>query len=175
VLDPLSPTVAGALGRDASSRTLSNLRAASGTELSEVPRTATFALSPSLSEVRAASNEPDLTIEQGQVAVAAALANGETIVLTLQQLDQLAQVAGSNGLTADITNLIDSESTRQSRLNLNVQAQNLLDAVDQLVANSFVEGVSFIASSPSEVTVQSSLLGGRVTVLSQPLDVQGLG
>ncbi len=120
-------------------------------------------------EVRAALNRADT-----RTALDTAVAAGTGILSALKDLRTGFRVAGSS-IVNPSANLLDGNGSRVSALNIQVQADILLNAIDKLVKSAEISGANLISSSGVPVRLQTTAFGGGLNVQPQPFDRAGLG
>lgn len=122
---------------------------------------------------RSSRASADVSIDRAKQMLSASLTAAHQI---LDALDTAASLVN----TAAFTSLTDSESaiapggTRLSGVTIEAAASRLVNAIDDLVESVGQNGLNLISSSSRPVKVQTTELGGRLTVTPQALDSFGL-
>lgn len=120
-------------------------------------------------ETRVALNRAD-----SRAALNLSVTAGTGIVSALYDLRDGFELAASS-LTNPNVNLLDGDGSRVSVLNIQAQADILLNAIDRLVEAAEVGGANLISSSGRPTHLQTTAFGGGANILPQPLDSAGLG
>jgi len=120
-------------------------------------------------EVRAVLGRAD-----SRTALQLAVTAGNGIVGALKDLRSGFELAASS-LVNPSANLLDGNGSRVSVLNIQAQADILLNAIDSLVENAEVSGANLISSRSATVRLQTTAFGGAVDLQPQALDSAGLG
>lgn len=115
----------------------------------------------------------DVSIDRAKQMLGNALTAAHQILDALDTAAGLVNSAAFTSLTDNETNLT-SGGTRLSGVTIEAAASRLIDAIDKLVASVDQNGLNLISSSSRPIKVQTTELGGRLTITPQPLDSQGL-
>ena len=107
------------------------------------------------------------------VSIGVAIGNG--VVAGLKDLRAAVQLAGHGSLVSTNTNLLNPEGSRVSIINIQAQANILLDKIDGLIAGASVNGANIVSSDGAAIRLQTSRFGGGIDIQAQPLDRAGLG
>ncbi|MBR9972877.1 hypothetical protein [Magnetospirillum sulfuroxidans] len=113
------------------------------------------------------SSSRNFTLAEGRLAAQAAVSGAGTILDSLYALRGKLDVA--DGLS------IPSQRTDATRFSVQSDIGRLIAGIDQTVAQSAVGGLNLISDPSSTVRIQTSTLGGVVTIATQPLDSESLG
>ena len=115
-----------------------------------------------------------LNREQSQQLLSIAVVSATGVVEGLKQLQEAVRLAEFSSLTNVSADIYLDGNSRLSNLNLQVQANRLVERIDSLVAASAVGGANLLSSSTLPVRLQTTQFGGSVDSGALPLDSQGL-
>ena len=116
-----------------------------------------------------------LSVADARIALATALVAGRGIASALSQLEGAIGIAAASSLVQTLAGVTVDGDTRVSRLNIQALAGRVSEAIDKLVKASESSGTNFISSAAPRIVIQTTDLGGLLTVAPQPLDSLGLG
>ena len=116
-----------------------------------------------------------LSTADARTHLAFAIAAGNTIVDALDTLKRVAELADHASLVSPSTALTVDNGTRVSRLNLEAQAELIIERIDTLVSSTQFRSANLVSSSHGHVRIQTTHYGGSLSIIPQPLDSVGLG
>lgn len=107
------------------------------------------------------------SLSEGRLATQAAVGAAADVLDSLYAIRD--KIAIADGLA------VPSQRTDASRYSLQTDIATLTGAIDKAVARAGVGGLNLAAPADTSVRIQTTSLGGAVTVASQPLDSRSLG
>jgi len=168
----ISPTSSLAF-TSSGARALSSLRPA--TSSFSFPGSENTAVTNGVSAGRFADVRVTLNRDTASRAVAIGVSVGGGIAAGLRDLRSAVELAAHGSLVATNTNLRNADGSRVSVVNIQAQANILLDKIDRLVEKAAFRGVNIISSTSPNLRLQTTQFGGGVNIQAQPLDRAGLG
>ena len=110
-----------------------------------------------------------------KIAVGKSVKIGVSITARLKDVLKAVVIASRESIISPSTNLLNSNGTRLSALNIQTETNLLLTKIDRLAKNVNFKGGNLISSDSPVVHVQTSLFGGLLAIDPQPMDLEGLG
>lgn len=116
------------------------------------------------------------TIPAGQVqgALSTAIYIAKSIAQALDGLVKSARLADGS-LTNPDAGILVGYGTRLSVGNIQAGLDRTLTQIDTLVERAAVGAANILSSTSNDITLQTSVYGGALSVTPQPFDVAGLG